>query len=103
MRYLEESAKKRSADTMAMHLDQLLPFLGQLPLEHVHDGTLKPFVDHETKRGIAAKSINNAIGVVSAVLNRAARVWRTGEGVPWLRQAPPRLSRLPLKGAQAKS
>ncbi len=101
MRYLEEIAQKPSADTMAMHLDQLFPFIGSNVLEQVHDGTLKRFVDHETKRGKAPKSINNAIGVVSAVLNRAARVWRDENGMPWLRQAPPRLSRLPTKGRQS--
>jgi hypothetical protein len=51
---------------------------------------------------MAPKTINNAIAVVSAVLNRAARVWRTQAGTPWLRQAPPRLSRLSTKGRQAK-
>ena len=102
MRYLEEIAEKPSADDMAMYLDQLFPFIGRNPLELVHDGTLKAFVDHETDRGQAPKSVNNVIGVVSAVLNRAARVWRTEDGIPWLRQAPPRLSRLSTKGRQAK-
>lgn len=103
IRYLEEIADKPSADTMAMHLDQLFSFIGQNPLEQVHDGTLKAFIDHEIERGKAPKSVNNAIGVVSAVLNRAARVWRNEDGTPWLRQAPPRLSRLSTKGRQAKS
>jgi len=76
MRYLEEVAVKPSADTVAMHLDQLFPFIGDKRLEQVHDGTLKGFVDHETGRGKATKSVNNVLGVVSAVLNRAARVWR---------------------------
>ena len=98
LRYLEEIAHKSSAETIAMHLDQLFPFIGGKTLEQVHDGTLKRFVEHETKRGISPKSINNAIGVVSAVLNRAARVWRNENGTPWVRQAPPRLSRLPTKG-----
>jgi len=102
MRYLEEIAQKSSADTVAMHLDQLFPFIGLNLLEQVHDGTLKAFVDHETGRGKAPKSINNAIGVVSAVLNRAARVWRDKQGTPWLRQAPPRLSRLSVKGRQSQ-
>jgi integrase len=102
MRYLEDIAHKSSAVTAAMHLDQLLPTIGLLPLEQVHDGTLKAFIDGETARGMAPKTINNAIGVVSAVLNRAARVWRTETGTPWLRQAPPRLSRLTTKGRQAK-
>jgi hypothetical protein len=102
MRYLEDIAHKPSADDAAMHLDQLLPTIGQLSLEQVHDGTLKPFVDAETARGLAPKSVNNAIAVVSAVLNRAARVWRTDEGMPWLRQAPPRLSRLSTKKRSGK-
>jgi hypothetical protein len=101
-RYLEEIAQKSSADTIAMHLDQLFPFIGANTLEQVHDGTLKAFVDHETARGKAPKSVNNAIGVVSAVLNRAARVWRSEDGTPWLKLAPPKLSRLPTTGRQSK-
>ena len=56
MRYLEDIAHKSSADTAAMHLDQLLPTIGPLPLEQVHDGTLKSFVDGETARGMAPKT-----------------------------------------------
>jgi len=103
LRYIEEIAHKPSADASAMHLDTLLPFIGQLPLDQVHDGTLKPFVDHERNRGLAPKSINNALGVVSAVLNLAARVWRDEKGRPWLTQAPPLLRRLSVKGKQARS
>jgi integrase len=103
MRYLEEIAEKASADTMAMHLDQLLRFIGNLPLAHVHDGTIEPFVKHERARGLAPKSINNALGCVATILNRAARVWRDREGRPWLAQAPARISRLSLKGKQARS
>lgn len=102
MRYLEDIAAKPSAETIAMHLDQVLPFIGDMPLERVHDGTLRAFIDHETGRGIAPKSVNNAIGVVSAVLNWAARIWRNEDGTPWLRQAAPKLSRLSVKGRQAK-
>ncbi|MES9914093.1 MAG: site-specific integrase [Candidatus Sedimenticola sp. 4PFRAG1] len=102
-RYLEDKTDKPSVDSMAMHLDQVLPFIGELTLEQIHDGTLKPFVDHETKRGLAPKSINNVITIITAVLNRAARVWRTEEGIPWLCQVPPRLSRLPIKGKQARA
>lgn len=84
MRYIEDIAYKASADTAALHIDQLLPFIGSHPLPQVHDGALKAFIDHETGRGLAPKSVNNAIAVVSAVLNRAARVWRSEAGVPCL-------------------
>ncbi len=102
LRYLEDIAHKSSADDAAMHLDQMFPFIGHLMLEAVHDGTLAAFMQHEQDRGLAPKSINNAIGVISAVLNRAARIWRNEQGTPWLRQAPPRLTRLQIKGKQAK-
>lgn len=101
-RYLEEIAHKPSADTIAMHIDRLLPFIGNLELQLVHDGTLKPFVEQELARGLSPKSINNVIGVISAVLNRAARMWRNDQGLPWLQQAPPRLTKLTAKGRQAK-
>jgi integrase len=102
LRYLEEIAGKSSADDVATHLDQLFPFIGGMPLAQVHDGTLKPFIDHERDRGLAPKSINNALGVVSVVLNRAAKVWRDEDGRPWLTQAPAQISRLPVKGAQSR-
>jgi hypothetical protein len=102
MRYLEEIAHKASADRVAIHLDQLLSFIGDHTLAQVHDGTLKAFIDHERARRLSAKSVNNALAVVSAVLNRAARVWRSEAGTPWLQQAPPRLTRLSLVGQQAK-
>jgi len=103
LRYLEDVAHKSSATAMAIHIDQLLPFIGQLTLEQIHDGTLKPFIDHEKARGLAPKSINNVIVMIAAILNRAARMWRHEDGRPWLRQAPPKLTRLSTKGAQAKA
>jgi len=102
-RYLEDIAHKPSVDAIAIHIDQLLPFIGQLTLEQIHDGTLKPFIDHEKSRGLAPKSINNVIIIITAILNRAARMWRHEDGRPWLRQAPPKLTRLSTKGAQAKA
>ncbi len=101
-RYLEEIAHKPAADTFAMHVDQMLPYIGQLPIGQIHDGTIKPFIDAQQARGLAPKSINNALGVVSTVLNRASRVWRTDVGEPWLPQAPALISRLSVKGLQSK-
>jgi hypothetical protein len=83
---------KPSSEDIGSHLDQLNPFIGHLALEAVHDGTLEPFIKHEQGRCLAPKSRNNAIGVASAVLNKAANVWRDESGRPWLRQAPPRLT-----------
>lgn len=102
LRYLSEIAHKPSADNIARHLDQLFVFIGHLPLAQVHNGTIQPFIDHELERGIAQKSINNVLTVAATVLNRAAKLWRTESGRPWLTQAPATLSRLSLKGCQAR-
>ena len=102
LRYLEEIAHKSSSNTIAMHLDQLFPFIGTLPIAHVHDGTIRPFIEHGNNRHLSPKTINNMLAVVSTVLNRAARVWRDEDGNPWLRQAPAQISRLSVKGKQAK-
>jgi integrase len=102
MRYLEDVTEKSSADAIAMHIDQMLPFIGHLPLENVHDGTVKPFVDHESQRGMSPKTVNNALGIIATVLKRAAGKWRTEDGLPWLRQAPPILSRLSLVGKRRR-
>ncbi len=103
LRYLEEIAHKSSANTIAVILDRLFPYIGKLPIAHVHDGTIRPFIEHEQGRGMAPKTINNVLGIVSTVLGRAARVWRDRDGNPWLTQAPPLISRLPVKGKQAKA
>lgn len=103
LRYLEEIAHKSSARTIAMKIDQLFPFIGTLPIAQVHDGTIRPFFEHEQGRGMAPKTINNVLVVVSTVLNRAARVWRDKDGNPWLTQAPALISRLSVKGKQAKA
>jgi len=103
MQYLEDNAHKPSATSYAYHMDQVLPFIGNLPLEQIHDGTLKPYVDHALKRGLSAKTINNTLVVVGAILTRASRVWRTREGKPWLRYAPPKLTKRSMVGQQAKA
>lgn len=103
LRYVEDVADKPSADTIAMHLDQLLPFIGHLPMAQVHDDTLRPFIEHEMARGLSPKSINNVLGVVSRVLKQASEVWRDELGRPWLAQTPARITRLPVRGRQAQA
>ena len=50
-------------------------YIGNLPIESVHTGTLQPFVEARRKKGIKAKSINLALGVVRHILNLAASEW----------------------------
>ncbi len=54
---------------------QLDPFIGHLPIESIHMGTLQPFIEARRKQGIKTKSINLALGVVRHILNLAASEW----------------------------
>lgn len=71
-----------------MHLEQLDPFIGHVPLDAIHDGTLAPFIRARQAAGRKNKTINLALGVVRHVLNLAARRWRDERGMTWLETAP---------------
>lgn len=87
-KYLIESQSKRTAKLLAYHIELLLPFIGTLPIDHVHDETLEEFKEARRLDGVSATTINRSLEVVRTVLNRAARAWRDN-GKPLLQTAPP--------------
>jgi integrase len=88
-RYLEESMHLKTISDVAWHFKMLDPFIGDLPLKRVHGGTLKTFIDFRRKGGVKNKTINESLGCVRRVLNRAARLWRDDDnGRTWLETAP---------------
>jgi hypothetical protein len=86
--YYLETKRKRSLAEDAKHLHVLDRFIGHLPLEQVHDGTLEPFKQDCRQRGLKTKSINIACGVVRHILNLCETKWRDEYGLTWLCQAP---------------
>ena len=82
-KYLNESQHKRRIADEATHLRQLDPYIGNLPIESVHTGTLQPFIEARRKKGIKAKSINLALGVVRHILNLAASEWLDENNLTW--------------------
>ncbi len=104
-RYLIESKQKRSAEVIAWHIQLLLPYIGALPLDMVHDGTLEPFIedrlaggmqvgDGEALKPSTPTTVNRSLEVVRTILNRAARAWRNDAGRPLLDIAPPLITML---------
>jgi len=87
-RYLEENMHLASIGDNARHIRQLDPFIGHLPLERVHLGTLNPFIAARRQQGVKTKTINLALGVVRQILNLSARLWRDETGLTWLKTAP---------------
>ncbi len=87
-KYLNESTKAslaRAADS----LEALKPYIGHLPLDQVHQGTIEPFVVARREDGIKSATIARDIAVIRQILTKAARVWRDAEGRPWLPLAVP--------------
>ena len=98
-KFLEENLHLASIGDYALHLKQLAPYIGNLPLEKVHLGTLHPFIEARKQQGIKTKSINLALGVVRRILNLAARLWRDENGLTWLETAP-LIQMLPVNDAR---
>jgi len=98
-KYLLDHQDKVSIETDVYLLKRLMPFIGKLTLDQVHDGTLAPYVAKRKAEGRAHKTVNLGIALVRRILNLAARKWRDDDGRTWL-EAPPMLTMLPLTGYQ---
>lgn len=75
----------RDADSLAQ-LDQ---WIGNLPLNQIHQGTLQAFIDHRRGHGIKSATVDRDLAIVRRILTLASRVWRGEDGQPWLSTAPP--------------
>lgn len=98
-KYLTENQHKASIVSDAYMLQSLDPFIGELPLSKLHDGTLQPYIAARRASGIKSKSINNGLGVLRRILNLAARKWRDEHGLTWL-ETPPLISMLTTRDSR---
>ncbi len=98
-RYLRENEHKRSLVDDALHLRQLDPYIGHLPIASVHMGTLQGFIDARKAKGIKSKSINLALSVVRRILNLAAAEWLDESNLTWL-ERPPKIKLLRVTDAR---
>ena len=94
-KYLLESEGKISLMTEATLLEAIMPFIGHMSLQQVHDDSLRPFIKARKQQGRKSKTVNASLGVVRHILNLAARKWRDSQGRTWL-EAAPMISMLPL-------
>jgi len=99
-RYLVEHQNKVSLQTDIYMLESVMPFIGNLTLDKIHDATIAPYVTKRLKDGRSHKTINLALAIVSRILKLASRSWRDEEsGKTWLETAP-LIKILPLIGFQ---
>jgi integrase len=97
-RYLIEHKDQPSIRLTALCLQQLDLYLGDLPLTHIDDQALAPFIrDRQTdedlpngkvRKAVSNRTVNIAIERVIRVLSLACRKWRDEERRPWLDSIP---------------
>lgn len=105
-RFLLENKEQPSIKLTAHHLTHLHPYLKDLPLTHIDDQALEPFVKDRLNgmvlpcgkqlKPVAPRTINISIERVIRVLSLCARKWRDEERRPWL-DSVPMLAKLDLK------
>ena len=98
-KYLLENEEKLSIQTEATLLEAIMPFIGHLNLEQIHDDTLQPFIRARKASDRKNKTVNASMAVVRHILNLAARKWRDEKGRTLLETAP-LISMLPLDDAR---
>ena len=99
-KYVMDHQAKVSLQTDIYMLQSIMPFIGDLALDKIHDATLAPYVSKRLADGRSHKTINLALAIVRRILNLAARSWRDEEsGKTWL-ETPPLIKILPLVGFQ---
>jgi integrase len=98
--YLRTETKK-SLDRDAECLTRLDPWIGHLPLDQVHQGTLDGYIQHRRDAGISSGTVTRELAVVRRILKLASRFWRGTDGKPWLQQEPP-LFRMPKWSAKKR-
>ena len=88
-RYLNEYVHKRSIGRDALDLETVDPFIGDIALNRVHDGTLQKFIRHRLQHDrVAVGTVNRTLSVVRRVLSLSARKWRDEQGLTWLETMP---------------
>lgn len=99
--YLRTEVKK-SLDRDAEILKRLDSYIGDLPLDQVHQGTLAGYIEKRRGDGIASGTVTRELSVVRRILTLSARFWRDLDGKPWLQQEPP-LFRMPKWSKKKKA
>ncbi|WP_081284751.1 tyrosine-type recombinase/integrase [Chromobacterium subtsugae] len=95
-KYLLDNQDMPSIGDVAMHLKFLDPYIGDLTLDKIHDGTLEKFkndrkngrLKFQNGKGVKNRTINIAIELVIRILNLASKKWRDEFGMTWLETAP---------------
>ena len=65
-----------------------MPYIGSIPLDRLHRGSLEPWIAEKRSQGASAGTINHGLKVVRRILNLASSEWVDEFGLTWLATAP---------------
>jgi len=88
IKFLEDNQHKKLLERYVYAFDRVMPHIGQMRLDRIHNDTLASYRRARRADGVSAGTINKELSCVRRVLNLAARVWRHANGMSWL-DAPP--------------
>ncbi len=84
IKYLKENQHKRSLDRDVYAFNRIMPHIGDLHLDRIHNDTLAQYRQARRADGVTAGTINKELSCIRRILNLAARVWRHDNGKSWL-------------------
>ncbi|KTD23154.1 tyrosine-type recombinase/integrase [Legionella londiniensis] len=87
-KFLMENQHKRSISDDAGRLRELVKYIGDMPIEAIHIGSLQSFIEGRKKDGVSCRTINHGLKIVRRILNLAASEWMDEFGLTWLISAP---------------
>ena len=93
-KFLLENQHKRSLRSDAGRLRELVKYIGDMPIESIHMGSLQGFIDGRRRGSIKTRTINHGLKIVRRILNLAATEWMDEYGLTWL-VSPPKIKLLP--------
>jgi integrase len=83
-KYVMEHQHKRTIYDDVNRLKWLMPWIGTVPLDRLHMGSLQPWIANRRDAGCAAGTINNGLQIVRRILNLASSEWMDDHGLTWL-------------------
>lgn len=86
-KFLMENQHKRSLADDAGRLRELVKYIGDMPLESIHMGSLQGFIDGRRKDAVSTRTINHGLQVVRRILSLATSEWMDEYGLTWLASA----------------
>ena len=87
-KFVIENQHKRSIDDDVGRLKGLMPWIGQLPLDKIHMGSLLPWMQHRRGERVSNGTINHGLKAVRRIINLASGEWLDEHGLTWLLMAP---------------